>query len=311
MKPPLRIGTRGSLLALAQGAAIKHRLEIRYPKIAFRLVTIKTMGDEFQTVALFKKTNIGVFTKALETKLLKKEIDIAVHSLKDLPTILPRGLVLAAFPKRLDPGDVLISKKRFSLATLPKGASVGTGSPRRKRQLNLLRPDLKIREIRGNLDTRVSKVIKEKKYDAIVVARAGLLRLKKYLKYACPIPVEKILPAVGQAALGIEARKDDKRVLSIVKSLNDARTEREVLAERHFLNVLQGGCRVPVGIHSKIRKKRLYLKAAVFSVKSDAFIRAGLSGPVKNYKKTAGSLARRLLEKGAKKFLKEARQEGE
>src|SRR3989338_7513307 len=231
---------------MAQATAIRRCLKKKFPKFQFLLVVIKTTGDNFQGVELFKKNNIGVFTKALEDKLLSREIDIAVHSLKDLPTELPKSLVLCAFPKRLDPSDVLLSKKRWRFSELPKGASVGTGSPRRKRQLLRLRPDLDVREIRGNLDTRVKRVIRDKKYDAIVVAKAGLLRIKKYLKYARVIPSDKLLPAVGQAALGLEVRSNDKETSAIVKTLNHSETEKAVCAEREFLKTLKGGCRVPV-----------------------------------------------------------------
>ena len=257
------------------------------------------MGDEFQTVAIFKKKNVGVFTKALEKKLLNNEIDIAVHSLKDLPTDLPTGLVLAAFPKRLDPNDVLISKRRFNLNTLPKGATIGTSSPRRKRQLHLARPDLKIQNIRGNLDTRVSKVLREKSYDGVVVAKAGLLRLKKYLKYAVRIPSQIMLPAVGQAALGLEIRRRDQSTLKIVKVLNHRATEKEVLAERYFLKILQGGCRVPVGIYSKIHKNKITLHGAVFSTKTDHFVKATRTGPLSQYKNVSKSFSHNLFCKRA------------
>ena len=306
----VRIGTRGSQLALAQAGRIKHRLESLYPRVEFRLVIIKTTGDEFQSVELFKKETIGVFTKAIEKKLIKKEIDIAVHSLKDLPTELPKGLTLAAFPKRLDVRDVLISKARFSLTALPKGARVGTGSIRRKRQILLERPDLKLVDIRGNLDTRVSKVLKENKLDAIVVARAGLLRLGKYLKYAAPISPWKIMPAVGQAALGIEIRSKDKEILKLVRPLNHRGTEIAVLAERHFLKILQGGCRVPIGIFSSSKDGKVRLKVSVFSVESAETVSGQIEGAEKNWRRLAEALGKRLLKKGAAKFLSAARRDG-
>lgn len=307
MKRIFRLGTRGSLLALAQAKGIQRCLKKNFPKRRFQLIIIKTTGDEFQGVELFKKNNIGVFTKVLETKLLSCKIDIAIHSLKDLPTELPKGLILAAFPKRLDPSDVLISKKRWAIKDLPKGASVGTGSPRRKRQLYRLRPDLKLCDIRGNLDTRVKRVIRDQKYDAIIVAKAGLLRIKKYLKYARVIPLQNLLPAVGQAALGIETRSDDFETLNIVKKLNHTKTEKAVSAEREFLKVLQGGCRVPVGIYSKIKGPKIYLKAAVFSPNHADYVEGQIMKPVAQYKKAGAELARQLLKKGAGKFLREAR----
>ncbi|MGH7198799.1 MAG: hydroxymethylbilane synthase, partial [Candidatus Omnitrophota bacterium] len=237
-----------------------------------------------------------------------KEIDLAVHSLKDLPTGLPKGLCLAAFPKRRDTRDVLISRGRFSLSSLPRGASVGTGSPRRKRQLLLARPDLNLRDIRGNIDTRMAKVLRRKEVDAVVVARAGLLRLGKYLKYARPISSRVMLPAIGQAALGIEARRSDREVLALTRFLNDARTEKEVLAERSFLKTLGGGCRVPAGIYSKVQGARLSLKATVFSTKGNGFVTDEASGPAAHFRELGVKLARRLLKKGAAKFMKEARQ---
>ncbi len=307
MTKVFRIGTRGSRLALAQAKGVQRLLRLKLPRLRTCLVVIKTFGDEFQGVELFKKNNIGVFTKRLEEKLLRHEIDLAVHSLKDLPTDLPQGLRLAAFPKRLDPSDVLISKQRFSILDLPIGASVGAGSPRRKSQIHLLRPDLELHDIRGNLDTRVRCVINEKKYDAIIVARAGLLRLKKYLKYARVIPPEKLLPAVGQAALGLEIRTDDAEAFKIARKLNHPATEKTVLMERRFLEVLQGGCRVPVGVYSSIRDGKIYLKTAVFSTKTKGIIKGEILKPIKQYREAGSILAKRLLKNGAGKFLKEAR----
>ncbi len=302
-----RIGTRGSRLALAQAKEISRLLKKKFPKHRFRLVIVKTAGDEFQTVELFKKNNTGVFTNAIEQKLLNNEIDIAVHSLKDLPTEIPEKLLLAAYPKRLDTSDVLISRKRYSLSTLPKGALVGTGSPRRKRQLNLLRPDLKVTDLRGNLDTRIKKVIREKKYDAVVVACAGLLRLKKYLKYSRVISNKKLLPAVGQAALGLEIRKNDSETCKLVSKLNHKPTEQRVVLERVFLSALGGGCRVPVGVSSWFSQNKIHLKATVFSTTSSSSLSGDISSSLNNSRQAGRSLAKKLLKMGAKKFLKEAR----
>lgn len=309
MKRKFLIGTRGSLLALAQAKNIKRLLEKKFKKCRFGLVIVKTTGDEYQGVELFKKNNIGVFTKALEEKLLKCQIDIAVHSLKDLPTKLPSGLRLGAFPKRLDPSDVIVSQKRWGIDDLPNGAVVGTGSPRRKRQLHRLRPDLQLLDIRGNLDTRVKHVIHEHRYDAIVVAKAGLMRIRKYMKYTRVIPAAKLLPAVGQAALGIETRSADQETLRIVRRLNHAGTEKQVCAEREFLHKLKGGCRVPVGVYSKIRGGKIYLKAAVFSSNSSMGIEGEIVRPIAEYRKAGVELARRLLKKGAGQLLREARNE--
>ena len=309
MKPLIRIGSRGSPLALAQARDIQRRLARKFPRFRFSLEVVPTTGDEFQSVEIFKKTNIGVFTKAIEKRLMSGEIDIAVHSLKDLPTHSPKGLCLAAFPKRLNSQDVLVSRKRHSLKTLPPGALVGTGSPRRKSQLALARPDLRLVDIRGNLGTRIKKVIHEKKMDAVVIARAGLVRLKKYLRYASPLDNTQILPAVGQGALGIQTRKKDRRVRQMLQTLNHPQTEKEVLAERVFLRTLGGGCRVPVGIYSRIQNHRIHLTAAVFSVKDRQYVRSKINGPVKHFKKIAVTLAKKLLKMGAAHFLRQAREE--
>lgn len=302
----IRIGTRGSALALAQSRGVLQRLRRRWPAERFCLVVVKTTGDEFQSVELFKKTNVGVFTKAIEEKLIEGKIDAAIHSLKDLPTDLARGLVLAAIPKRLDSCDVLISRRRWTLKTIPAGAVVGTGSPRRKSQIAFLRPDLILKDMRGNLDTRVRKVLK-KEYDAVIVADAGLRRIGKYRRYAAPISPEALLPAVGQAALALQARSSDARTARLLGALNHAATELEVRAERALLKALHGGCRVPVGVLSRTKGKKLHLRAAVFSVKNTSRVSADIAGPAKDAEALGRKLAAKLLKKGAARFLKEAR----
>ncbi len=303
----IRIGTRGSLLALAQSNMVRRQLARYYPRMNFKLVVIKTTGDEYQTVELFRKNNVGVFTKELEKKLLSGSIDIAVHSLKDLPTDLPERLVLAAFPKRLDPRDVLISKKRYTLKTLPKNASVATGSPRRKQQLRIRRPDLRLFDIRGNLDTRIGRVLKKNEFDAVVLARAGLMRLNKYQRYAVALPSEQILPAVGQGALGLETRSSDSLVIQMLARLNHGPTQTRVRAERAFLRELQGGCRVPLGIDSSVRAAKLYLRARVFSMRDRHYISASAAGGARFPEKLGILLAKKLLSRGALALLKEAR----
>ncbi len=303
----IRIGTRGSLLALAQSGLVMRALKKYFPKKHFKLVVIKTLGDEYQGVELFKKNNVGVFTKKLQDKLISKKIDIAVHSLKDMPTDLPESLILAAYPKRADTRDCLVTKGRIPLARLPKGAVVGTGSARRKSQLLRLRPDLKLVDLRGNLDTRVGHAVKEGKMDAVILARAGLIRTKKYLKYAASIPLKTLMPAVGQGALGIEVRKDNGEVFIMARRLNHAETETAVLAERAFLKKLRGGCRVPVGVISKVNSKNIRLHAAVFSVKSRNFITVAMKGSVEDAIGVGERCASALLKKGAARFLREAR----
>lgn len=303
----VRIGTRASRLALAQATEVKRRLERTHPNVRFTLVKIKTLGDEYQSVAFFKKTNVGVFTKAIEKKLLSGTIDLAVHSLKDLPTELPKGLELAAFPKRLRSGDVLITRKRLTLSQLPPGAIVGTGSPRRKRQIAAARPDLVLKDMRGNLDTRVSKVLREKTFDAIVIAEAGLERIGRYRRFARSIDAEVVLPAVGQAALGLQIRSGDPRLRGLLKKLNHSDTEKEVRAERSLLAKLGGGCRVPVGVLCRVTNGRIALRATVFSVKDHTSVSAHLSGRASLAEALGAKLASLLLKKGAARLMAEAR----
>ncbi len=303
----VRIGTRGSLLALAQSREVARALKKRHPKLFFEIIKIKTAGDEFKSVHLFKKNNIGIFTKEIERRLLDGSVDIAIHSMKDLPTKLARGLVLGAVPKRGNISDALISLGRHNLESLPKGSRVGTGSPRRKRQLARLRPDLRLVELRGNLDTRVSRVLREKTLDGVVVARAGLERLKKFKRYWREINPEIFLPAVGQGALAIQVRKNDAYTRKIAAVLNHKDTEHLTLVEREFLSRLGGGCRVPVGILSKKIGSRVRLKAAVFSVSTGSFIEAEIERPWTQAIKAARLLADGLLRQGARRFLLEAR----
>ncbi len=310
MKPAPKtviVGTRGSRLALAQTGQVLKALRRKNPGVRFEARVIKTTGDEYQTVELFKKTNIGVFTKELEKKLLSGEIDAAVHSLKDLPTDLPKQLTLASFPKREDTRDALISRQRFTLKSLPQGALVATGSPRRKRQLEILRPDLKIKNIRGNLDTRIGRVLKTGEFHVVMLAQAGLLRLGRYLKYAVAVPASAVLPAVGQAALALEARAGDRAVLNVLAKINHVPTAVCVTAERSFLKKLRGGCRVPVGVESKIKGGKLHLRAFVFSTKTDRWISGEITGSAAQPEKTGENLAKKLLSRGAAKFMREAR----
>ena len=296
---------------MAQATQIVGDLRKKNPGTSFKLAVIKTTGDEYQTVEIFKKNNTGVFTKEIEKKLLSGEIDIAVHSLKDLPTDLPEKLTLAAFPRRLDTQDVLISREKFNLKTLPRRATVATGSPRRKRQLQILRPDLNLVSLRRNLDTRVGRVLEKKEFHAVVIAKAGLLRIKRYLKYAVSIPPDKILPAVGQGALGLEARAADTAVLKMLSKLNHWPTQARVCAERSFLRTLHGGCRVPVGVNSQIQRGKIQLQAFVFSTFTDRWISGILSGPMEKYEEVGVKLAKNLLSRGAAKLMQEARSEEE
>ena len=305
--PPIRIGTRASRLALAQAGEIRNQLTKLHPKERFKLVKIRTAGDEFKGVEIFKKTGIGIFTKAIEKKLLSGAIDLAVHSLKDLPTRLPAGLVLAAVPKRITARDVLISKKRYSLRSLPAGARVGTGSARRAAQIRLVRPDVQIVPMRGNLDTRISKSVRTGELEAVALAEAGLQRIGRYGQFLKPISESDMLPAVGQGALGIQARARDKYSRLLASALHSKSTALMVDAERTFLKTLGGGCRVPVGVMSRIEKDRLYFEGAVFSTVSSKVLRGSFLVRHALAQTSAKNLAKKLLKKGARQLLREAR----
>ena len=292
---------------MAQAGEVRRALQKKYPAWTFELVPIKTFGDEFQSVEIFRRTNVGVFTKAIEKSLLLGNVDLAIHSMKDLPTKISNGLVIAAIPKRADTRDVLISREGFTLRSLPKGAEVGTGSPRRRRQIAFLRPDLKLVDLRGNLETRVQRVLTHHTLDAVVVARAGLLRLNKFLDRATVISTQHMLPAVGQGALAIQGRKNDKETLKIAQSLHHPPTAHEVSAERALLKELQGGCRVPVGVVTKSVKNMFWMSAAVFSPNDNAWVKGEIAAPCGQAQAAAKKLARTLLKNGAALFLKEAR----
>lgn len=305
--PVIRIGSRGSRLALAQAGQVRDRLRRLFPRVRFEITVIRTRGDQYQSVELFRRTGTGVFTKELERHLLSGRIDLAVHSLKDLPTDLPRALTLGGFPEREDTRDVLVTANGRTLRTLRRSARVGTGSPRRKSQLAAARPDLELVDIRGNLDTRVGRVLDRGDLDAVVLASAGLRRIRRYARHARPIPERQLLPAVGQAALGIEIRSNDAVAARLAAALDHPPTRTRVLAERAFLRRLHGGCRVPVGVRSSMKGKRLFLEAAVFSVDSPSRLQAALSGPADAPERLGERLARRLLERGAGRLLARAR----
>ena len=302
-----RVGTRKSPLALAQTKEALAIFKKKFPNLIFRIVPLLTEGDEFQSVEIFKRGGEGVFTKGVEKELLARRIDLAVHSLKDLPTTLTKGLALAAVLKRADTSDALVTKKRLSLGQLPVGAKVGTGSLRRKEQLRRLRPDLQIEVLRGNLDTRVRKVIQTGQLDAVVLATAGLTRLKSFSKYSRKIPQEMILPAVGQGAIALQARVTDRRALAVAASANHRPTELAVRAERAFLEELHGGCRVPIGVLTKIGNKKIRVKGAIFSVGTNQTLSAACGGPSDKPEKVGRALAKKLLQKGAAKLLERAR----
>jgi len=285
----LRLGTRGSQLALAQARLVADRLEAAAPGLAVELVTIATAGDRDQATPLAAGERPGWFTTAIQEALQRGEVDIAVHSLKDLPTRRPQGLVIAAVPLREDPRDVLVSRTGAPLRSLPPGAVVGTGSPRREAQLRELRPDLDIRPIRGNVETRIRKV-REGEYDAAVVALAGLRRLGLEAEAAEIFGFEELLPAPGQGALAVECRADDARARGLLARIDDPAVRLAVTAERSFLAAIEGGCSFPAAAYAEHFGTTLKLHALVAS--GGRIVRSKMGGPAE----TAAGLGRQLAE---------------
>lgn len=303
----LIIATRGSKLALWQSNHIKDELEKKFDGLKVELKIFKTKGDKILDTPLALIGGKGLFTKELEDAMLKGEAHIAVHSLKDVPTILPDGLTLAAITKREDPRDALLSEKYESIEDLPPNAVVGTTSLRRRMQLLHIRPDLVIKDLRGNVDTRIKK-LKNGEFDAIILAIAGLKRLglMNEVKYINPIEEEKMIPAMGQAALGIEC-VDNEDILKIAKSLNDEKSQIETTVERDFVDVLQGGCQVPIGVKATVMENGDIIARAVIGLPNGKeLLKDKIYGTVENYKELGKELADSMIEAGAKDILKRA-----
>lgn len=292
----LRIGSRGSALALWQAHYIARRLHEL--GVATEIEIIKTSGDRLATASLIQAGGKGLFTKEIEDALLAGEIDLAVHSLKDLPTVLPQGLLLAAIPEREDPHDVLVGS---TLAALPKGARVGTSSLRRGAQLRLIRPDLKTEPIRGNVDTRLRKQ-KEGQFDAIVLAAAGLRRLGLEAEIAEVLTPEQVCPAAGQGALAIETREEGI-AREICAKLDHEPTRRAVDCERALLLALGGGCQVPIGAFAEVQGGGLHLRAVVVMPDASRQVRGTRSGKMEEAEAVGKRLANELLEQGAAEIL--------
>ncbi len=261
MQNSLTIGTRGSQLARWQAQFVKNQLEFHFPRLEVHIAIIKTTGDTYQDASP-AGLGKGIFTKEIEAALLTRDIDIAVHSLKDMPTELPPGLGIVAIPKREDPRDVLITATGFPLEDLLGGAKVGTTSPRRKAQLLGIRPNLRVVDVRGNIDTRLRK-LRETDLDGIILAAAGIKRLLDPEIITQYFDIERMVPAAGQGALAIEAREGDRTVEALLAPLNDPQTVAEVTAERTILKSLGSGCQIPVGAHAWHVDGELSLIAAV------------------------------------------------
>jgi len=305
LKYKIIIGSRGSELALWQANFVKKELEKKNTNVSVEIKIIKTKGDKILDVALSKIGDRSLFTKELEIELLDKKIDLAVHSLKDLQTEIPKGLKLAAVTKRHNVQDVMIARKKgTTIFNLPVNATVATGSLRRKCQLLHIRPDLKIVELRGNVPTRIKRFF-ESDWDAIILARAGVERLKLNKYISSIIRTDTMLPAVGQGALGIETRADNKIVNEIVKSIHHKDTYKAVLAERALLKKLEGGCQVPIGALAEANQNGLFLDALVGSLDGSLTFRKKIRGSKSNPEKLGKDLANDLIKAGAGIILKE------
>lgn len=301
----LRIGSRGSQLALWQANHVASLLREKGHEVTIGV--IKTTGDKITDVALAKVGTKGMFTKEIEEALDEKRVDLAVHSLKDVPTILEDRFVLAAIMEREDPRDVFVSKNYSSIATLPRGARVGTSSLRRMAQLKAQRRDLELLPLRGNVDTRIRKM-EEGEYFAIILASAGVRRLGRMEWVREVIDPEIMCPAAGQGALAIETRAGDDEVARHVKFLNHEPSRRAVLCERAALNALGGGCQVPIGAYAREEDGALVLQAVVARPDGSETIREEQSGH--NPERLGTSVGGALLEKGARKILEEVYKEG-
>jgi len=300
----LLIGTRGSRLARIQAETVLEMLSSLHPDRAWLLREIRSEGDVRRQASLASIGGRGVFVKALEDKLLMGEIDLAVHSLKDMPTRLATGLKIGAVLPREDVRDALVSRDGSTLDDLPTGAVVGSGSARRRAQLLAYRSDLVIQDVRGNVDTRLRK-LSGGGYDAMILAAAALIRLQRTSAISQWLPLTLMLPAVGQGALAVEVRESDEEVRALVQTLNHLPTERAVSAERAFLSALGGGCTVPVAAYAAVADGRLVLQAMVSNLNGKKVIRDSLSGSPLQAEDIGRRLADRMLSQGAAQILRE------
>lgn len=306
----LRLGTRGSQLALWQADWVAREIKQLRPDLDIELKIIKTQGDKILDVALSKIGDKGLFTRELENELLAGEIDLAVHSMKDLPSVLAPGLVLGGVLKRENPQDVLISHKGYTLMTLPRHGSVGTSSLRRIAQLRALRPDLNMVDLRGNVETRLKKMLKQD-LDGIILAYAGVTRLGFAGQISEIIATDIMLPAVGQGAIAIEIRADDQKTRKITTLIDDLPTNLATQAERALLRELEGGCQVPIASLAQINGSILYLEGLVASMDGQTVIKECQTGNVDQAREIGRLLAQKLLQRGADSILQEIRRLGE
>jgi hydroxymethylbilane synthase len=298
----IKIGTRGSKLALTQANLVAEKIKKEAPDVNIEICVIKTSGDIMQDISLLKIGGKGVFVKEIEDALLSGAIDLAVHSMKDVPTQTPPGLVFAAVLPREDVRDILVSKGARKIEQMRKGAKIGTGSMRRSAQLLAMLPDLEIVSLRGNLDTRLKKIDTEN-LDGVIVAAAGVKRMGLAEKITQYLPVEMMLPAVGQGALGLEIRADDNRLQKLLTKINHVPTHTEVTAERAFLRHLGGGCLLPIAALGKLTGDRLSLEGLVAAPRGSDVIRDKVQGAAGEAEELGKKLAEIILERGGKKLL--------
>lgn len=302
MKKTIRIGTRGSKLALWQANWVKDTICLGFPEIKVSIITIKTTGDMIVDRPLAMVGGKGLFVKEIEKALMESSIDIAVHSMKDMPGELPDSLVIGAIPKRENPFDVLISRGNLTLKELPAGARVGTSSLRRASQIKHVRPDLEISSIRGNLDTRLKKLASGE-FDATLLAAAGLIRLGMEDVISEYMDEDVMLPAVGQGALCIQSRKEDRSMDPILALLNHPDTNTVVRGERAFLRRLEGSCHIPVACFGRLENGQVILTGVVASENGETMVKEVVTGKPEDVVKTGMDLAEILLARGADKIL--------
>jgi len=309
LRKKIRIGTRGSALAVWQAAGIKAEIEKKHSDVAIDIVIIKTTGDKILDAPLHTIGGKGLFTKEIEEALLSQEIDLAVHSMKDVPTKFPDGLHLGAVTLREDPRDVLLSRNGVRFNDLSLNAKIGTSSLRRQALLRHQRSDLVVEQVRGNVDTRIRK-LKEGRFDAIVLAAAGVKRLgfEEYITEY--LPLTWCIPAVGQGALGIECRKNDSEINNVISFLNDPVSRACVTAERALLQRLEGGCQVPIGCYGRIESETLYVAGMVGSIDGHRLIRDSVQGSAERAEELGTTLGEKLLSHGADVILREIFMQG-
>jgi len=304
LRKEIRIGTRASALALWQAEWVKSELEKKYPGMTVSLTKIKTTGDKILDVPLAQVGGKGLFVKEIEEAMLANEIDIAVHSMKDVPTLFPDGLHLSCITKREDARDALLTRNNMKFKDLPQGATIGTSSLRRQAQLMSVRPDFKIQQLRGNVDTRLRK-LKEGQFDAIILAAAGVRRLGLTENVSEYLDPSISLPAIGQGALGIECRVDDRELNDLIAFFNHQDTRTCVTGERALLRRLEGGCQVPIACYGQMMNGKLHLIGLVGSVDGKRIIKDTIEGEADKAEKLGVTLAEKLLSKGADVILRE------